>query len=164
MKVALSVKLRPLTAVDLDGANAVIEAAIMTWQLPDRVKRLSLPSYRYDSNDLAHLTLVGAVDEADAIVGVVSWEAASASDTPNGVRGLLLHGVYVPPTLHRAGIGGRLLDAAIEAARQGGFDGLLVKANRDAQRFFSAKGLQQLSVMDAGRDYPYRFWRDLRTD
>jgi len=87
MKVALSVKLRPLTAVDLDGANAVIEAAIMTWQLPDRVKRLSLPSYRYDSNDLAHLTLVGAVDEADAIVGVVSWEAASASDTPNGVRG-----------------------------------------------------------------------------
>jgi len=164
MKADLGIKLRPLTAEDLDGANAVIEAAIMTWQLPDRVKRLSLPSYRYDANDLEHLTLVRAVDEADAIVGVVSWEPASASDTPNGVRGLLLHGIYVIPTLYRTGIGSRLLNAPIEAARQGGFAGLLVKANRDAQRFFSAKGLQQLSVMDAWRDYPYRFWRDLRTD
>ena len=48
------------------------------------------------------------------------------------------------------------VNAPIEAARQGGFAGLLVKANRDAQRFFSAKGLQQLSVMDAWRDYPYQ--------
>jgi hypothetical protein len=30
MKADLSVKLRPLTAEDLDGANAVIEAAIRT--------------------------------------------------------------------------------------------------------------------------------------
>jgi GNAT superfamily N-acetyltransferase len=164
MKADLSVKLRPLTAEDLDGANAVIEAAIRTWQLPDRVKRLSLPGYRYDANDLEHLRLVGAVVEANAIVGVVSWEPASASDTPNGVRGLLLHGVYVVPTLHRTGIGSRLLNAAIEVARQGGFAGLLVKANRDAHGFFSAKGLQQLSVVDTGRDYPYRFWRDLRAD
>lgn len=162
MKADLSRKLHTLSAVDLDGANAVIEAVIMTWQLPDRVKRLSMPSYCYDAHDLEHLTLVAAVDETDAIVGVVSWEPASTSDMPNGAEGLLLHGLYVIPTLHRTGIGSRLLDVAIEAAHRGGFDGLLVKANRDAQGFFSAKGLQQLSVMDAGRDYPCRFWRDLR--
>jgi hypothetical protein len=40
----------------------------------------------------------------------------------------------------------------------------LVKANPDAQGFFSANGLQQLSIVNAGRDYPYRFWRDLRAD
>jgi GNAT superfamily N-acetyltransferase len=150
--------------VDLDAANAVIEAAIMTWHLPDRVKRLSLPSYRYDAHDLEHLKLMGAVDEADAIVGVASWEPASVADTPSGANGLLLHGIYVIPTLHKSGIGSRLLDAAIKAAHQGGFDGLLVKANPDAQGFFSAKGLQPLSTQDAGRDYPYRFWRDLRAD
>ena len=164
MHADLRIKLRPLTAVDLDGANSVIEAAIMTWQLPDRVKRLSLPSYRYDPNDLVHLTLVGAVDETDSIVGVVSWEPASVSDTPGGARSLLLHGIYVKPALYRSGVGSRMLDVAIEAARQGGFDGLFVKANPDAQGFFSANGLQQLSIVNAARDYPYRFWRDLRAN
>jgi len=57
-----------------------------------------------------------------------------------------------------------LLDAVIEAAPQGVFHDLLLKANRDAQGYISAKGLQELSVKDAGRDYPYRFWRDLPGD
>ncbi len=166
MKPNFCIKLRPLAVADLDAANAVIATAIMTWHLPDRVKRLSLPSYRYDAQDLEHLTLIGAADEADTIVGVASWERepASVADTPSGVKGLLLHGIYVIPRLHRTGIGSRLLDVAIKAARQGGFDGLLVKANRDAQGFFSAMGFQQLSTEDVERDYPYRFWWDLSAD
>ncbi len=113
------------------------------------------------SHDLEHLTLMGAEDAAGAIVAVGGWEPASTADTLNGGRGLLLHGLYVVPALHGTGIGSRLLNAAIEAARQGGFDGLLVKANPDARGFFAAKGMQQLSTEDALRDYPYRFWTDL---
>ncbi len=30
---------------DLEAINRVIEVAVMTWDLPDRVKRLSLPAY-----------------------------------------------------------------------------------------------------------------------
>ncbi len=164
MKADVDIKLRPLARVDLDSANAVVEAAIMTWDLPERVKRLSLASYRYDAHDLEHLTLTGAVDAGDAIVGVAAWEPASVADTPDGAKGLLLHGIYVIPTLHHAGIGSRLIGAAIRAARQGKFDGVLVKANPDAQGFFLANGLRQLATDDARRDYPYRFWRDLRAD
>ena len=161
MEIGTDIKLLTLTEVHLDRANAVIEAAVMTWDLPARVKRLSLPTYRYDSHDLEHLTLIGAEDAAGAIVAVGSWEPASTTDTPNGVKGLLLHGLYVVPALHGTGIGSRLLDAAIDAARHGGFDGLLVKANPDARGFFTVKGMQQLSTEDTRRDYPYRFWTDL---
>ncbi len=160
MEANVGIVLRHLTAADLDRANTVVKAAIMTWDLPDRVKRLSLPSYRYDVRAPDHLTLVGAEDEEGATVGVAAWEPASISDTPNGASGLLLHGIYVIPARHRTGIGSHLLDAAVQAARQGGFDGLLVKANPDAQGFFAAKGLQQLSTEDVRRNYPYRFWMD----
>lgn len=161
MESGIGIKLCAITALELDQANAVIEAAVMTWDLPDRVKRLSLPSYRYDAHDLEHLTLLGAEDEAGDILGVVAWEPANTAETPDAVRGLLLHGLYVIPALHRTGIGSRLLDAALQAARQGGFEGLLVKANPDAQGFFAAKGMRQLSTEDARRDYPYRFWKGL---
>ena len=164
MKQNVGIRLRPLAAADLDSANAVIKAAVMTWSLPDRVKRLSLPSYRYDPNDLEHLTLMGALDTTNAIVGVAAWEPAGVADPPNGIKRLFLRGIYVIPTQHRTGIGSRLRDGAIQAARQGGFDGLLVKANPDAKGFFAAEGLHQLSTTDTRRDYPYRFWRDLRVD
>jgi GNAT superfamily N-acetyltransferase len=164
MKADIDIKLRRLASVDLDAANAVVEAAIMTWDLPERVKRLSLASYRYNVHDLEHLTIMGALDAAEAIVGVAAWEPASAADTPDGAEGLLLHGIYVIPTLHRTGIGSRLIGAAIRAARQGRFDGMLVKANPDAQGFFLARGMEPLAAEDARRDYPYRFWKDLKRD
>ena len=159
-----AIRLRPLTAADIEPANAVIEAAIMTWELPDRVKRLSLPSYRYEAHDLDHLTLTGAEDSAGALVGVAAWEPANRSDTPNGRKGLLLHGIYVSPALHRCGVGSLLLDAAMQAARVGGFDGLLIKATRVAQGFFHAKGMSPLPVENTGRDYPYRFWKAVAAD
>lgn len=36
--------LRPATADDLEAVNRVIENAVMTWDLPDRVKRLASPA------------------------------------------------------------------------------------------------------------------------
>lgn len=154
-------RLRRLTAADLDSANAVIEAAVLSWQLPARVKRLSVPLLCYDRNDLAHLTLVGALDATGAILGVAAWEAAGSTDAPGGARGLLLHGIYVHPAWQRTGIGKRLLAAAVAAARRDGFDGLLVKANPEALGFFAAQGLEALADGDAERAYPYRFWLDL---
>ena len=56
-----AINLRPALKTDLDAINRVIEAAVMTWKLPERVKRLSLPSYRYTLADFAHLEMVVAV-------------------------------------------------------------------------------------------------------
>lgn len=46
MPVKLETTLRRLGPDDLEQANAVVEAALMTWSLPERVKRLSLPAVR----------------------------------------------------------------------------------------------------------------------
>jgi hypothetical protein len=64
--------LRQAAAADLDAVNAVIERAVMTWQLPERVKRLAMPSYRYGPHDLAHLHLVVADDNVHGIIGVAA--------------------------------------------------------------------------------------------
>jgi GNAT superfamily N-acetyltransferase len=158
-----TIKIRPATLDDLDAVNRVIEAAIMTWNLPERVKRLSLPSYRYNALDFEHLQMAVAVDADGRILGVAGWEPAEPRDCPAGKTGLLLHGLYVDPAASRQGIGARLLDAAASAARNAGMDGLLVKAQEDAVGFFLRQGLRALPVEDRARHYANRLWKELAT-
>ena len=153
--------LRPAVPGDLDQINAVIGRAVMTWALPERVKRLALPVYHYDQQDLEHLSILVAEDAAAAVVGVAAWESAEARDCPQGRRGLLLHGLYVDPDRQRLGLGSRLLAAAESAARDQRYDGLLVKAQADALGFFRARGLEPLACEDPDRDYANRFWLEL---
>lgn len=159
MSVTTAIWLRPAMPADLAAINAVIERAVMTWNLPERVKRLTLPTYRYQPHDLEHLHIVVAEDADRALLGVAAWEPASARDLPAGKTGLLLHGLYVDPDRQRGGIGTRLLDAALTAAGEWGFDCLLVKAQPDAADFFLARGMQRLPVVNHDRDYPHRFWK-----
>jgi N-acetylglutamate synthase-like GNAT family acetyltransferase len=154
-----TIHLRPATVADLDAINQVITAAVMTWQLPERVKRLSLPSYHYTTMDQAHLDIVVAEDSARNIVGVAAWEPAQPNDIPEDQTALLLHGIYVWPTQQHHGLGTLLFNAAAQAARQHGYTSLLVKAQTDAIPFFAALGMQPLLVKNATRDYPNRMWK-----
>jgi GNAT superfamily N-acetyltransferase len=133
----------------------------MTWDLPERVKRLSVSSYRYTGLDLKHLDMVVAEDASQGIVGVAAWEPADARDSPAGERTLLLHGIYVDPAQQRRGIGAALLRAAEQAAAEQHYSGLLVKAQEDATAFFIAQGMERLPVEDAARHYANRFWKRL---
>lgn len=151
--------LRPAVASDLDGVNRVVETAIDTWRLPARVKRLSKPVYRYSELDLDFLDLVVAEVQDGGILGVAAWEQAEPGDAPAGHSALLLHGIYVAPDQHRKGIGAQLFEVAEKAAASRGLEGVLVKAQPDAQKFFVALGLQQIPVEDFRRDYPHRFWK-----
>lgn len=155
----MAVTLRAAAPADLPRLNAVIEAAVMTWRLPERVKRLALPTYRYSSHDLAHLEIVVAEQGRGEIVGVAAWEAADPRDLPPPSSGLLLHGLYVDPRKQGEGIGTRLLESAVAAASARGLDGLLVKAQADAEAFFLARGLARLPVQDPARHYAHRLWR-----
>ncbi len=60
MSIQDDITLRSATAVDLSAINVVIDAAVMTWQLLEGVKRLVVPSYRYRIEDLRFLTLIFA--------------------------------------------------------------------------------------------------------
>ena len=153
--------IRPAVEADLDSINRVIKAAVMTWELPERVKRLSLPSYYYTALDLEHLDIIVAEDDQQHIIGVAAWEPADARDTPAGSSALLLHGLYVDPPRQRQGIGRRLFEAAETAAGRHQYHGLLTRVQETASGFFLAQGMNRLPVEDPGHQYANRFWKSI---
>ncbi len=159
---ASQITLRTANINDLVAINQVIERAVKTWKLPERVIRLAMSTYLYTEQDLQHLHIELAENSTAGVIGVAAWEEAAARDCPQGKRGLLLHGLYVEPDWQRSGTGSSLLSAAAAAARENGSDGLLVKAQTDAEDFFRARGLQQLAVANEAWDYPRRFWLNVR--
>lgn len=131
----------------------------MGWDLPERVKRLTLSSYRYLPHDLDHIELILATLPDGEITGVAAWEPARYQDLPDNKTGILLHGLYVAPRYQHQGFGSYLLDAALEAARSKNRDGLLVKAQADAIGFFQSQGFCHLPVDNTSRDYPHKWWK-----
>lgn len=159
------IQLRTARLADLENINKVITSAVMSWQLAERVKRLSLSSHLYSEIDFRHLQFVLAetTSAEPQIVGVAAWEDADALNTPQGKRALLLHGLYVDAQYHRQGIGQTLFDSAQQAAIAQHYDGLLVKAQADARGFFIAQGMQPLP-QENDRQYSNRFWKPLPAD
>jgi len=156
---APDINIRPARQADLEAINRVIEAAVTTWDLPDRVKRLALPGYRYTLPDLEHLEIVVAEDERKNLLGTAAWEQADPVDSPAGHKALSLHGIYVDPAYHHQGIGHRLFRAAEAAVCRYRCDGLLVKAQQGANGFFLAQQMTRLQVEDPLRQYENRFWK-----
>ncbi len=163
MSTDKNIVFRTVQKSDLDAVNAVIASCVMAWNLPERVKRLSLSSYRYDSHDLGHLEMLLAERVEIEIVGVAAWEPAIVHDLPSGKSGFLLHGLYVAPQHQQCGIGSCLINSTLDAVRSHGKDGLLVKAQTDAVGFFQSRGFILLPIEIPERDYPYRWWRPVRS-
>lgn len=158
-----SITLRTATLTDLNEINSVIASAVMSWQLSERVKRLSLSSHQYCEIDFRHLQFVvaqtGKTSQAK-IVGVAAWEEAEPLNSPQNTRALLLHGIYVDAKYHHQGIGQALFARAQQAAIEQHYDGLLVKSQTDASEFFIAQGMQTLP-QENDRQYNNRFWKPL---
>ncbi len=150
-----------LDAEELDTVNDIVAASIETWGLPTRVERLALPSLLYSEADLEHMSFLLLDQPEGAGIAVAAWEAAATHDTPGNSRGLLLHGLYVVPTWQHQGIGAGLLELVGHWASARGYDGLLVRAWRESERFFRARGFRTLEA-DANRTvHPVRLWREL---
>ncbi len=147
--------IRAVGADELPRINALIARAVKTWELPERVKRLALPTYSYKPEDLASLTVVAAyVDET--LIGTAAWETGQFE----GVPILSLHGLYVDPAYWGRGVGSRLLAAAEQAARAQGAAATTVKAQAGASGFFRARGFAPPEAR-RGSDYAHLLWKRL---
>ena len=151
--------IRPVQEFDLDTVNTMVESCVMAWDLPERVKRLSVSSYCYNSYDLGHFDMLLAERAKPETIAVAAWEPASKHDLPKDKSGILLHGLYVAPHCQRRGIGSCLVNFALDAVRSHGMDGLLVKAQADAVGYFQARGFIFLPIENPDRDYPHRWWK-----
>ena len=161
MEKACVTSIRQGTLEDIDQINRVLEQAVMSWDLPDRVKRLAIPSYRYHAYDMNSMSFYLAEDASGEVRGVAALEAIPSSKDQENSPSMLLHGLYVIPECHHRGIGSQLLLAAEEHAQREGFSGLMVKAQAEAKAFFSRNGYKELAVEDARKDYQYRLWKSL---
>ncbi len=160
-KARTSIRLRQARAPDLQNVNNLIAAAIDTWSLADRVKRISLPLYRYHEDDLRDMQLVVAHSSDDEIFGVAALDHAYATDLFDGLQTSVLHGLYVAPNLHRNGVGSVLLEQIEDMTRSNDTEVLLVKARPEAISFFSSHGFESLPARDHRRDYPYQLYKRL---
>jgi N-acetylglutamate synthase-like GNAT family acetyltransferase len=149
--------IREATENDLDSLNGVIRRAVMDWEIPERVKRLSLPSLQYDELDLEHFVIL--VAETDSrITGVAALDTAPRN-VGEQISALLLHGIYVDPAHQREGIGRKLLSAMEEIVLQKDAGALLVKAQKDAEGFYHSMGLHKLENDRSGNGYALRYWK-----
>ncbi|MDH5518301.1 MAG: GNAT family N-acetyltransferase [Gammaproteobacteria bacterium] len=151
--------IRPANKADLAAINRLIESAVMSWKLPERVIRLSLSSYRYDELDFEHLDMIVAQDQHQKIIAVAASEEADSKETPGAKKALLLHGLYVDPTYQHRGIGRQLFESLQVTAQALHYDGILVKAQQDAAGFFKAQDMEKCQVDNPARDYANRFWK-----
>lgn len=157
---AQKLHIRPARERDHLLLNHVVEQAVMTWDLPERVKQLSLSSYYYHEHDFEHFRIILA-ELGNDIVGVAAWEQQPIVIQGNK-KALLLHGIFVDPMKHKKGIGTQLFQQAVAVARKAECDGLLVRAQKDAEDFFYKMGMKKLDIEDEKHDYAHRFWKPLK--
>ena len=162
----------PRAPVDLAVINDVIERSIQSWPTTERLKRLAMAPLQYREPDLQDFEFLLCY-KAHACLGIAAWQpntplslgsttvAAEDLGSENTVEAVLLHGLFVNAQAQARGIGGLLLDELTRQARQRGFAGIFVRAERFSTSYFEHKGFHQL---DDGEkpgltpvDYPHRY-------
>ena len=123
---------------DTSAINAVVDSAIDSWPISERVKRLVRPLYQYDNVDLQNYDLIVADQSDHAIVGVAAWSAGKPS--PDGTA--CLQGLFVDAAWHRRGVGVALLEAVVGQAGVRGSGRLALRATRSAENFFLYHGFR----------------------
>lgn len=155
----MNVHIRQAAISDLPDINRLVESAVMNWEMPERVKRLSLPSYQYDDQDFLHMKIYIAENDEQKLVGVYALSDAAIDNKSQSA--CLLHGIYVLPDFQRQGIGEALFADAEDHLKKTGGNRLLVKAQAGAIGFFQAQGMTERPVKNNVRDYPYLFQKEV---
>lgn len=155
----IALAIRPAQRSDLDAINGVVEAAVMSWPLPAKLKRRALPDFHYHTIDLDVAMLLIAIGSRSHVLGVVACEPARLTDNPQERNALLLDGLFIHPDYRDHGIAGHLLDEARALARRQGRDGLLVKVRAEVEDFFRDQGLTPLPHERAGAEDKPLLWQ-----
>jgi len=128
----------PARAEDLAALNGVVERAVMTWQLAERVKRLSLPATATTRTILVTCRSCWRKTPRKASSASLPGMTPARATCRRSARPAAAWAVC-RPRRQRGGVGSRLLDAAAEAARRQGLDGVLVRAQARRAVFRGAR-------------------------
>ncbi len=148
------------TPTDLRQLNDVIQRAVSTWQLPERVRRLTAPFFTVDEQDLRDRQWLVSKNQDGTVVGVAHWTKALGYDLPEGCQGAaVIHGLYVDSTQQRRTVGTSLLRHIDQLALQADLPALVVRAQRSAESYFVSQQFRPLRDEPDGPTYPRGLWR-----
>ena len=121
---------------NLHAVNGVVAAAVGTWGLPARVRRLALPSLLYGQGDLGHMHIWWLDEPGTGALAVAAWEETDSGSE----REIMLHGLYVLPRRQGEGLGSRLLSLVEQWGKAHGYDGVALRAWGVSEAFFRGHG------------------------
>ncbi|MDJ0882376.1 MAG: GNAT family N-acetyltransferase [Gammaproteobacteria bacterium] len=136
---------------DLFKINAIVRSSLWGWQLPERVKKLSLSSYLYDEADLNDLSIY-LMKSDNEVLGVLVLEIPMMSCQKDR-QDLSIHGLYIVPEHQRKGLGLKMLDFALNQAMDLGLSGMTVKSQKDATSFYLKAGFRLMRSYPKTREY-----------
>jgi len=160
----VSLHIRAARLNELQEINHVIESAVMSWDLPERVKRLSLSSCQYDEQDLMHMKLFVSVNSQEKITGMYALDEADPRDVGKDESALLLHGIYIKQESQRQGIGNVLFTHAQDQICSANKTGMLVRAQPSAVGFFYSQGMIERPVRESDTGYPFLLWKEIKAN
>lgn len=146
-------------ASDLCAINRIVEQAVSSWGLPERVYRLTKPLLAYSGTDLNFMRAVLVLNAELNAIGTALWETGGLESAAKQTSPLFLHGLYILPEFQRQGIGTRLIDHVSRYARQAGYNGIEIKAWRDSEPFFLRLGFNDAAGAHERILYPRQLWR-----
>jgi len=147
-------EIQPAKANDLGSINQIISTAVMSWDLPERVKRLVLPSYYYTDVDLQFLKIYVIIMH-DKIIAVLAIDHHLINSQDKDI--LLIHGMYVHPGMQNCGVGRYLFKQAEQLAKSKQANTLQVKAQKDAEGFFMRMGMKKINCENNDNDYRHQY-------
>ena len=148
---------RPAGPDDLGVINAIVTGAIATWGLSQRVNRLAERSLTYTTFDLAFMRAALGENKAGIEIAATLWEPEKSGSGNHS--SVLLHGIYVLPEYQRCGVGANMVEHVANIVKKDGFDGITVKAWRDAEEFFMKLGFYHPQKNGRDRLYPLHLWK-----
>lgn len=139
------------------GQTRDVAAAVGTWRRSSTARRGGcLPTVEREEQVRVHLqgpsVLLMLAEDAGDVVGMAAGVPGLAGDGAGPLEpGLFfLSLVYVTPERWNEGIGGRLVDAILDAARAAGYDRVHLWTHRDnndrAQRLYEGRGFRWSGV------------------
>ena len=148
--------IRPATLADVPAITAIYNEAVRDTTASYDLEPVSVASreawFEQHARD-GHAVLVAV----DAEAGVVGWGSLSTFRAKPGYRFTVENSVYVTAAMRGRGVGGRLLDALIEAARAGGYHVVVAgvdSANAASVKLHAARGFVEVGHMrEIGRKF-----------
>ena len=138
----------------LESANSVIRSAVASWDLPERLKRLSAPVLQYSEIDLKDYEYALCIYRR-RVIATAFWRIIHWQDRID------LHGLFTAKPWQGIGAGGQLQKYIVENSGHPSLNHIYVKAHRCATSYFESTGYKKINPDEHASLYPHQYKKEI---